>query len=187
MRIQELYRWEAEKRDGTIINKDNPIAEKKDLSDCIRFSLIPAPGIPLPQHDIINVPMERHFARGIKKTILQDVSQLPGNLYWQDGATEMRTTEDWTTILKPGDLIGKGVKGDDWYRVRQVFSDKVVIEKPYKGFSKPNGMFCRARPNPDNIKLFIYLHCIVCRDFRIWINYENGAVLVYPKDQEVFL
>jgi hypothetical protein len=55
--VQNNYRWEAEKADGTIVT------EGGDLTGCVRFSLVPqVPG--LVRHDIVGVPMVRRFGRG---------------------------------------------------------------------------------------------------------------------------
>ena len=57
MIIANNYKWEAEKKDGTIINSGD------DLSECVRFTL--KPNIKgLPQHDIVGVKMVRRFCRG---------------------------------------------------------------------------------------------------------------------------
>lgn len=62
MLIQNNYVWEAEKKDGSIIK------EGGDLSDCVRFSLIPqVPG--LVKHDIFGIPMIRRFGRGFIRVI----------------------------------------------------------------------------------------------------------------------
>lgn len=61
--MEENYKWEAEKSDGTTFN----IGE--DLSECVRFSLIPI-NILLPQHDILGVKLKRRFVRNIVKNVL---------------------------------------------------------------------------------------------------------------------
>jgi hypothetical protein len=58
MGLADIYKWEAEKADGSIMNQGG------DLDDCVRFSLIPVEGSGLPRHDLIGVKMIRRFGRG---------------------------------------------------------------------------------------------------------------------------
>ena len=58
MNIPEHYRWEGETPGGRIITVGG------DLRECIRFSLIPAPELHLPRHDLVGVPLTRRFGRG---------------------------------------------------------------------------------------------------------------------------
>ena len=56
MAVADAYTWEAERADGS------PVTEGGDLTDCVRFSLLPqVPG--LPRHDLVGVPMLRRFGR----------------------------------------------------------------------------------------------------------------------------
>lgn len=187
MRIQEVYRWEAEMADGSIRTDEHDGVDRGDLSRCIRFSLIPADGTGFPRHDITGVPMIRRFCRGFHKHRLNRKSDLPGLLFWLDGSRVMRTSEDWREILAPGDFIGKGVDGEQWYAVVSVSSDSVKIDRPYTGKSKPNGMFCRMMRSPIEEPVFVYLHCIVCAGFRIWVNYGTGSVKVTAQDHEEYV
>lgn len=58
IKIQERYRWEAQRFNGEVIT------EGGDLLGCVRFSLIPDPRLSLPRHDFEQVPMIRRFCRG---------------------------------------------------------------------------------------------------------------------------
>lgn len=55
--LNENYRWEAEKQDGSVVT------EGENLSDVVRFSLIPT-NAELPQHDVVGIKLERRFSRG---------------------------------------------------------------------------------------------------------------------------
>ncbi len=57
MAVQDRYKWEAELADGSTIT------EGADLSNAVRFSLIPK-ALGLPQHDIIGLKMISRFGRG---------------------------------------------------------------------------------------------------------------------------
>jgi hypothetical protein len=59
--LQELYRWEAKLRDGSVIDSGG------DLSDAVRVSLIPAEGTGLPRHDLIGMRFGRRFTRYFKR------------------------------------------------------------------------------------------------------------------------
>lgn len=157
-----------------------------DLSGCVRFSLLPADGVPLPRHDIVGVSMERRFCRGFVKAQLNNIETLPGKFFWKDGSCILKTSEDVTGQMKKGDLIGKGVAGERYYLVADVHSDRVELSEPYAGISKPKG-FQAKKLIPLGAPRRIYLHCIICAGHRIWINYSNGAVLVTAKDREIYL
>lgn len=58
MKLSERYIWVAERADGEILRSGG------DIVDCVRFSLIPAPGTGLPRHDLVGIPMIRRFGRG---------------------------------------------------------------------------------------------------------------------------
>jgi hypothetical protein len=60
--IADLYTWEAELRDGSVIR------EGGDLSDAVRVSLIPAEHSGLPRHDLVGLPFVRRFMRYFKRT-----------------------------------------------------------------------------------------------------------------------
>jgi len=61
VKLQDVYTFEALKKDGTTITVGG------DLTDCVRFSLVPhLPG--LPPHYIAGVPMTNRFCRGFVST-----------------------------------------------------------------------------------------------------------------------
>lgn len=64
MKIADLYTFEAEMSDGTIITTGD------DIAGAVRVSLIPAPGCGLPQHDLIGLPFVRRFTRNFKRTTI---------------------------------------------------------------------------------------------------------------------
>lgn len=187
MRIQDVYRWEAEMADGSVVTGESPVADREDMTRCVCFRLLPSDGVPLPKHEIRGVKMARRFCRGFQKHVFHRKTELPGKLFWRDGADEMRVSEDWSGLLQPGDFIGKGVDGEQWYEVVSVDPDWVRIGRPYSGKSKPNGMFCRMMKRPADNPEFVYLHCVVCDGFRVWFNYGTGAALVTPVDHEYYL
>lgn len=55
-RLQDAYRWEAEKPNGELVTVGG------DLSECHRWSLLPQRE-GLPRHDLVQVPMTRRFGR----------------------------------------------------------------------------------------------------------------------------
>lgn len=187
MQIQDIYTWAAEMADGTVITADSPCENRGDLTECVRFALVPAEGIPFPKHEISGVKMVRRFCRGFHKHQFNRRFELPGKLFWTDGAARMRSTDDWRELLAPGDWIGWGVTGAVWYRVVDVGVDCVTIDPPYSGKTKVNGMFCRMMKNPVKAPTFIYLHCVECADFRVWLNYGTGGVMVTGRTEEVYL
>jgi hypothetical protein len=97
--VNENYKWEAERADGTII------ASGESLMGCVRFSLIPQLPI-LPPHSIVGVEMERRFCRGFVRA------------------------------------LGGGLKE--------------------------------------------YVHCVVCKGFRVYVR-SNGTVHVTPYDYELYV
>lgn len=175
------YRWEAQLRDGSIIDKG------EDLSGCVRFSLIPEIS-GLPRHDFINVPMVRRFASCFHKISFGGRETLPGVVFWTDRERILKTSEDLTGFLKPGDYIGKGVAGDNYYMVVDVSVGNVTLLAPYSGHTKTKGMPARkfdgTKMNQPTIK---YVHCLEMENCRIWINAESGAVLVTDKDYKLNL
>lgn len=187
MKIQDIYTWTAELADGEIITDASPVEKRWDLTDCVRFSMTPAAGSGFPAHEITGVPMVRRFCRGFHKHQFHRKTELPGKMFWKDGADVLAVSDDWRAVLEPGDFIGKGVDGEQWYEVTRVEPDRVHISRPYSGKSKPCGMFCRMIKKPSEAPLFVYLHCVVCRDFRVWINYVTGAAIVSGPDSEMYL
>lgn len=179
MQVQELYHWEAEKSDGVIIK------EGGDLTDCIRFSLIPAEGVNLPQHDIVGVLMIRRFARCFQKVRFGDFHDIPIGLGWENGSNIVVTYGDLRANLSPGMFIRQWGPEDicPWCKIILIERDKIIIDKPYKGRTAKK---CRSRYNTPQLPSE-YLHCVVCKGFRVWMKSSDGTVLITPEDQEIYL
>lgn len=60
-----------------------------------------------------------------------DPVQLPGTITWNQNSTSMDTSEDLTSVLSPGDYIGKN--DGLWYYVNSVFSDHIILADQYHG------------------------------------------------------
>ncbi|MFA6946478.1 MAG: hypothetical protein WC220_11315 [Pedobacter sp.] len=174
MKISEVYKWEAEKKDGTVISKGS------DLSGCSRFSLIPQGT--LPRHDIVGVPMIKRFGRGFIKQAFQSAEMLPGFLEWENGSTQVKTSEDLSGIVKKGSLIRKRHDGEKWWFVIDVTSSTITLFKPYDGKTKriESNVYIEP-PKPE------YLHCIVCKGFRLYVRSSDGTILITPEDTEIYL
>ncbi|MFA5208602.1 hypothetical protein [Shewanella sp.] len=174
MKISEAYKWEAEKRDGTIITKGG------NLQDCVRFSLLPQ--INLPKQDIIGIPMIRRFGRGFLRQNFQTTEMLPGFLHWQNGSNQIKTENDLTDIVTPGRLIKKRHDGEKWWLVIDVKPDLITILKPYDGKTKRiETRIYIVPPKPE------YLHCVVCKGFRLYVKSSDGTVLITPENYELNL
>ena len=187
--IQNNYEWEAETFDHEVFNqkntqKDHPCF-KGDLTDIARYSLRPKVS-GLPPFDIVNVRMERRFQKGFNSFRINDSINLQGLFFWTNNSPNLPTSHDLTSSLKPGDLIGKGVDGDGWYKVHQIVPFMIHLDRPYAGISKPEGWRCKKILHPYE-NSFKYFHVIVCDTFRIYINYETGAVMMTPKDYDLFI
>lgn len=175
----ETYKWEAEKKDGTIITKGG------DLSDCIRFSLIPLSDLELPRHDLIGITMLKRFRTTFKTIRFNGLNLIPGGLRWEDGTNIVGTHEDLREIIKPGFYIRQCGPEDicPWCLVTRVTPDHIFIAAPYKGKSAPK---CNSRfalpPVPDRV-----IECIVCKGFKLGVNVMTGAVLIGPEDYEINL
>jgi len=179
--VKENYSWEAERPDGSIVLKGG------DLAGCVRFSLIPIPISRLPRHDFVGIPLVKRFCRGFQKVRFAGKKPMPGLVFWVDGARKLKTSEDLTNHLSPGDYIGKGVAGDDWYKVLIIKSDYICLISPYHGKTKKNGMPGR-RMAPESLKSGEqYVHCVESKTNRTWINYATGTVLVTPREYELYL
>jgi hypothetical protein len=61
--MQDRYRWEAEMPGGCIISRGG------DLRGAVRFSLCPAPGANLPQHDLVGMSFLRRFNRAFVRAL----------------------------------------------------------------------------------------------------------------------
>ena len=179
--VKENYKWEAERSDGQVIVKGG------DLTDCVRFSLIPIPMSRLPRHDFVGIPLVKRFCRGFQKVRFAGKKPMPGLIFWVDGAKVLKTSEDLTEHLGSGDYIGKGVAGEDWYQVFSVTNDTITLLAPYRGNTKKNGMPGR-RMDSDALKPSEqYVHCVETKTNRTWINYATGTVLVTPREYELYL
>jgi hypothetical protein len=177
--LAERYKWEAERPDGEIVSSG------RNLQGCIRFSLIPeVPG--LPRHDFVGVVLRQRFCRAFCRTKLANRRRLSGKLFWQHGTEVVRTSEDLTAELAPGDLIGKGNAGRGWYVVQAVHSDRVVLTGHYGGVSRPEGFQGFKSVGMGRPTRF-YFHCIETQDARFWVDYTTGAVRVTPKQFELYL
>lgn len=183
--VRKNYTWEAVDADGNVVTKGP--GDNGSLSGFVRFSLIPAPGLALPRHDIVGVKMIRRFCRAFIKTHFNSKEDLPGLIFWEDGVQRQKTSKDLTDYLKPGDFVGKGVAGDNWFMVREVQPVFIQLVDPYHGISKPQGLKGRKVSRELGERGFQYLHCIVLEHSRVWINYATGAVTVTEKDREVRL
>lgn len=181
------YTWEAEAADGTVIIK-GPDATGS-LAGFVRYSLIPGPGVLLPRHDFINAPLVRRFVRVFHKVSFNTKEDLPGLIFWKSDAQELETSEDLTAVLHPGDIVGKGVAGEDWYLVVRVTPTAIHLATPYRGKSKPKGMFGRKidrqiRMAGNGPKV---IHCVEMVGSRVWVDDATGAVLVTDQEREVNL
>ena len=96
MDVPERYRWEAEKADGTIISKGS------DLVNCVRFSLIPAPGTYLQRHDVMGIKMLRRFGRGFVRAMGGGTREYLHCLVCEGFRMYARST-DGTVLITPED------------------------------------------------------------------------------------
>lgn len=175
MEIADRYKWEAEEPSGNIITTGG------DLTECVRFSLKPAKGIKLPQHDICGVKMIRRFARAFKKVRFNDTTDI-GEVQWENGSFRVGTKTDLRKSVKRGDMIQKRRSGELWYMVIDVSENAIVITQPYQGKTKEAPAKLHVpKPNDE------YLHCVVCEGFRLYVRSTNGSALVTPEDYEVYL
>jgi hypothetical protein len=62
MNIADLYAFEAEWPDGSVVNRG------ASLIGAVRVSLIPYPGSALPRHDLVGRPFRERFMRHFKRT-----------------------------------------------------------------------------------------------------------------------
>lgn len=178
---KERYKWFAEKPDGSIVDMGG------DLSGCSKFVLEPAEGVRLPRHEFNGIVFERRFCRNAVKSHFNAKDDLPGKIFWSVGSWEQKTTEDLTGCLKRGDFVGKGVDGEEWYLVGDVKPDRIILLTPYKGKTKVNGMMGRKIELMKMANTEMCCHCIICQDFKIWVNYSDGAVIITDKSTEINL
>ena len=181
MELENVYRWEAEKADGSIITSG------ADLTDCIRVSLIPQFKHSVPRHDFVGIPFKRRFARGFHKIKFHERNEIPGGLKWVNGSpiVETITNINLTAILQPGYYIRQAgpVELCPWYKIVEIIDNKICLEKPFVGETSANcpSLFYIPTINTE------YLHCIVCERFRIYVKSSNGTVLITPENYEVYL
>ena len=170
------YTWEAEQKDGSIMEKG------ENLSLTVRFSFLPSSPL-LPKHDIIGVKMERRFLRTFHKIRFNDTVRLPGRLYWEDGKSEVLLDENLQEYVKPGMMIKKSTLLDtDRYIVLLVEPHRLLLDRPYKGVTKKVFTLSRT-PQPNELKY----HCVVCESHRVYLNDSNGQILITPKEYELYI
>jgi hypothetical protein len=178
MRIQERYTWEAEMADGRIVT------EGGDLVGCVRFSLRPVNGVNLPAHDIVGVEMIRRFGRSFKRVRFNDQDDVPGKLFWKNGSDIVETHEDLREFFKQGDLVRQRgpVEMIGWHGILMVTDSRIIIDRPFEG-KTANCPSLRHTPTEN----FEYLHCVVCKGFRLYVRSSDGTALVTPEDFELYL
>lgn len=181
MSIKDRYVWKAIKPDGAVVDSGG------DLSGCQSVVFEPAEGVRLPKHEFSGIEFESRFCRVMLKTHFNIRDELPGVIYWENGSMEQKTSEDLTAHIKRGDFVGKGVDGDDWYLVAEVFSDRLKLLTAYNGKSKPKGFRGIKIDIQKTGKSECYLHCLVCKDFKIWVDYQDGSVRITDKSQDIYL
>lgn len=178
MLIQERYKWEAETADGRIVT------EGENLAGCVRFSLRSVNGCNLPAHDIVGVEMIRRFGRGFKRVRFNDQDEVPCRLGWVNGLDVVTTPEDLRGFFKQGDLIRQRGPAEmiNWHGILMVTDEMIIIDRPFEG-KTANCPSLRHTPTES----FEYLHCIVCRGFRLYVRSSDGTALVTPEDFELYL
>lgn len=177
MKFNERYRWEAESADGKLIIAGG------DMAGAVRFSLIPASGTGLPRHDLAGVKMIRRFGRGFNKVKFNN-TKLEGRFFWENSSKILKTEISQVGKIEVGDFIGKGVAGETWHKVDEVFEDHITLSFPYLGKSKAKGMQAKRKIQFNPME---YVQCVVCENFRLWVRYSDGTVLISPVDFELYL
>ena len=181
MQVQDRYRWEAEFEDGSIVTKGGNIA------GCIRFSLIPQDGTGLPRHDFTCLDIESRHLSVFNKIKFVGKETLPGRIYWSNGDTIQRTSEDMTGVLEKGNYIGKGVAGEKWYLITMVEPDHIKLLTPYSGKTKLKGLPPRRLSTDAMAQKIHCFHCLTCKDFRLWVNHSTGTVVTTQKNYQLNL
>lgn len=169
------YTWEAEQKDGSIIEKG------EDLLKTVRFSFIPTSPL-LPKHDVIGIKMERRFLRTFHKIRFNDTVKLPDKLYWEDGNPFLKANTDLSEILKPGMLIRKKTLNDVWFCVISVDGESILLDRKYSGRTKW-GVTEYKKQTQTEIKY----HCVVCNDHRVYLHDADGKILITPKEYELYI
>jgi len=173
MGIADSYKWEAV-RNGEVITKGG------DLTGCERFSFIPQ--VPkLPHVNIVGVEMVRRFGRGFAKSRMGK-EKLPIKLLWALGSDKLETSEDMSKYVSRGTLIARVGSTFPWYVVAGVTPTEITLHKPYEGKTKEAETKYAKVVNTDE-----YLHCVVCKGFRMYVNGRTGQVITTPEDHELYL
>jgi len=175
--LSESYKWEAEKKNGDVITLGG------DLSNCIRFSLIPQ--IDIPKHDFVGIFMVRRFCRTFQKKSFGDLNNIPGGITWEKGSNLVKTHDDLRELIKSNYFIRQQGPEDlcPWCRVVKVEYNMIYIEYPYSGRSAIN---CNSRFSIPMLPIE-HVHCVVCLNERIYVKSSNGSILVTPKDYELYM
>jgi len=178
MNFGDQYKWEAEWPDKIIKTKGD------NLKQAIRFSLLPqVKG--LPRHDFTGIKMVRRFGRGFQSIKFNQKKLLKGLFYWENESKILKTSKSLTGQLVKGDWVGKGVDGEQWYKITEVENKSLILQTPYKGHSKPRGMQAKKLiiGKPKNN----YYSCVVFEDHRAYISHLTGSVLLTPVDYELYI
>lgn len=176
MKINENYSFEAEMADGTVIT------EGGNLTNCVRFTLIPKNNTNIPKHVFSGVKMKRRFCRSFNRYSMVSQRTLPGLLTWRNGDSVIISTEDLSTIVETGDSIAKNATNQQWWTVKAITGNLIELTQVYLGKTQQIGGKMLLKP-----KLPEYLHCVVCEGFRLYIKSSNGEVIVTQENYELYL
>lgn len=173
MSLGDNYTWEAQKA-GEIITKGG------DLTGCNRLSFIPQiEG--LPRVDVAGVEMIRRFGRGFAKSKFGK-EKLHCKLLWEQGSDKVKTPEDVSMYICAGMLIARVGRTFPWYVVTDVTDTEITIHKPYeKKTKKAETRYLRM------INTNEYLHCVVCKGFRMYVNARTGQIITTPENYELYM
>lgn len=178
MSLADNYKWEAQTGTGEIITKGG------DLSACSRFSLIPqVEG--LPRVDVCGVQLVRRFGRGFAKAHIGS-TKLPCKLRWVLHSNRIALPEELQGVIRKGDLLKRAGATFKWYQVLEVTDREIILHKSYdegKRSKDAETIHCR----PSLVQKDEYLHCVVCKGFRMYVNSRTGQVITTPEDYELDL
>ena len=175
MKISKRYTWSAQTADGEIITSGG------DLTGCVKFSLVPAPGVTLPCHDVCGVRLVRRFGRGFKRMPLCDADELCVAEF-RHGSAHVKTVQDLRARVTPGQLIRAKRPGDPWYLVAHVDKHGVNLASPYSGKDRDLPALLKDTRLTEE-----FLQCVVCEGFRLYVRCSDGATAVTPEDYELYL